>query len=109
MKAEILVGPERRRRWSAEEKARIVAETGAPGAQVAETLRFTDQPTILYDVLTHGCHVLKLLDQDGNVVALTTLMHDELETAAKDGGIVTRFSGLARMVLEHKGLAVAPE
>jgi transposase len=39
MKAEILVGPERRRRWSAEEKARIVAETGAPGAQVAEIAR----------------------------------------------------------------------
>jgi transposase len=39
MKAEILVGPERRRRWSAEEKARIVAETAAPGAQVAEVAR----------------------------------------------------------------------
>ncbi len=28
MKAEVLAGPERRRRWGSEEKAGIVAETG---------------------------------------------------------------------------------
>lgn len=39
MKAEILVGPERRRRWSTEEKLRMVAEVAAPGAQVAEIAR----------------------------------------------------------------------
>jgi len=39
MKAEILVGPERRRRWSVEEKLRIVAEAAVPGAQVAEIAR----------------------------------------------------------------------
>jgi hypothetical protein len=32
---EILTGPGRRRRWSPEEKGRIVAETLEPGAQVA--------------------------------------------------------------------------
>lgn len=42
MRAEILVGPERRRRWSAEEKARIVAEASAPGATVAEVARRHD-------------------------------------------------------------------
>jgi transposase-like protein len=31
MKAEILAGPERRRRWSEEEEARIVAEAAVPG------------------------------------------------------------------------------
>jgi transposase-like protein len=36
MKAEILAGPERRRRWSAEEKARIVSETMAAGAQISD-------------------------------------------------------------------------
>lgn len=36
---EILTGPGRRRRWSAEEKARIVAETLAPGARVSEVAR----------------------------------------------------------------------
>jgi transposase len=39
MKAEILVGPERRRRWSAEERARIVAEASAPDARVADIAR----------------------------------------------------------------------
>ena len=36
---EILTGPARRRRWSADEKARIVAETLAPGARVSEVAR----------------------------------------------------------------------
>lgn len=39
MKAEVLVGPERRRRWSAEAKARVVAESMVPGAKVAEIAR----------------------------------------------------------------------
>lgn len=36
---EILTGPGRRRRWSADEKAQIVAETLMPGARVAEVAR----------------------------------------------------------------------
>jgi transposase len=39
MQGEVLAGPERRRRWSATEKARIVAEMVAPGGQVAEIAR----------------------------------------------------------------------
>ena len=39
MKAEILAGPERRRRWSEEEKVRVVAEATMPGAQLAEIAR----------------------------------------------------------------------
>ena len=39
MKAEILVGPERRRRWSADEKARMVSEATVPGAMVADIAR----------------------------------------------------------------------
>jgi transposase len=39
MRAEILIGPERRRRWSAEEKARVVAEAAVPGARIAEIAR----------------------------------------------------------------------
>jgi len=38
-RVERLTGPGRRRRWSAEEKARIVAETLAPGARVSEVAR----------------------------------------------------------------------
>jgi transposase len=36
---EVLTGPGRRRRWSAEEKGRIVSETLEPGARVAEVAR----------------------------------------------------------------------
>src|SRR3954452_5714638 len=36
---EIITGVERRRRWSAEEKLRIVAETERPGAGIAEIAR----------------------------------------------------------------------
>jgi transposase len=39
MTVEILTSPERRRRWSTEEKARIVAETEAPGTTVAASAR----------------------------------------------------------------------
>ena len=38
-RVEILTGPARRRRWSADQKARIVSETLAPGARVAEVAR----------------------------------------------------------------------
>ncbi len=36
---EVLTGPGRRRRWSAEEKARIIAETLEPGARVSQIAR----------------------------------------------------------------------
>ena len=36
---EVLSGPERRRRWSAEQKRSIVAEAFAPGASVCEVAR----------------------------------------------------------------------
>jgi transposase len=38
-RVEVLTGPVRRRRWSAEEKARIVEETLAPGARVSAVAR----------------------------------------------------------------------
>jgi transposase len=36
---EVLTGPERRRRWSGEDKARIVEESLVPGARVADVAR----------------------------------------------------------------------
>jgi len=45
----VLSGPERRRRWSASEKARIVAASYAPGATVAEVARRHDvHPNLLH-------------------------------------------------------------
>ena len=42
MRAEVLVGPERRRRWSVDEKLRIVREAFAPGVQIADVARRRD-------------------------------------------------------------------
>lgn len=39
MRVEVLDGLERRRRWSQDDKARIVEETLAPGAKVTEVAR----------------------------------------------------------------------
>ena len=39
---EVLPGPERRRRWSAEQKRSMVAEAFAPGASVCEVARRRD-------------------------------------------------------------------
>jgi transposase len=38
-RVEVLTGPGRRRRWSADEKARVVAETLVVGANVSEVAR----------------------------------------------------------------------
>jgi transposase len=39
MRGEVWVGPERRRRWSEDEKARIIEESLRPGAQVTDIAR----------------------------------------------------------------------
>jgi transposase len=39
---EVITGPERRRRWSADQKQAIVAESFAPGAVVSEVARRAD-------------------------------------------------------------------
>jgi transposase len=39
MRGEVLVGPERRRRWSEDEKARIIEESLRPGAQITDIAR----------------------------------------------------------------------
>jgi transposase len=39
---EVITGPERRRRWSADQKRAIVAESFAPGAVVSEVARRVD-------------------------------------------------------------------
>ena len=41
-RVEVLSGPERRRRWSLEQKRSIVAEAFAPGASVCEVARQRD-------------------------------------------------------------------
>ena len=48
MRVDVL-GAERRRRWSSDEKARLVAETLAPGARVLDVARRNDvAPSLLF-------------------------------------------------------------
>jgi transposase len=49
MRATVLSGPERRRRWNTAEKLRIVAESHAPGAIASEVAR-------RYDIHPHQLH-----------------------------------------------------
>jgi len=52
---EVLTGPGRRRRWSAEEKARVVAETLEPGKRVSEIApALADLPTTGIRVASAG-------------------------------------------------------
>jgi transposase len=68
MRAEILVGRERRRRWSAADKLEIVREAFAPGARVALVARRRDvsrsQIYQWWAALREG----RLSDQGGEVV-----------------------------------------
>lgn len=49
MRVEVLNGVERRRRWSRDEKMRILAESLEPGAKVADVARRTDvAPSVLF-------------------------------------------------------------
>ncbi len=88
-RAEVLSGPERRRRWTFEQKARIVAESLAPGAVASEVAR------------RHGLHRNQLYgwrrEVRGNAVGrLTefvpvTVAADPIaeEAALRQSGVVT--------------------
>src|SRR5690242_12151406 len=58
---EVLIGPERRRRWSDEQKARIVAESVLPGAMVSQVAR-------RHDVLPSQIYAWRKAAREGSLV-----------------------------------------
>lgn len=86
--ATILTGLERRRRWSAAEKARMVEESLAPGSRVAEVARRHDvHPNLLHlwrrlaraGVLSVGA------DTRARFVPVAVAMGNEAAAVAGDG------------------------
>ena len=84
MRAEILVGPERRRRWSAEEKARVVAEAAVPGARIAEIARrYGVSRGLIY---AWRCEAGQGLSGDGLAAALPDLVPVVVRDAGAEAG-----------------------
>jgi transposase len=82
MKAEILVGPERRRRWSAEEKTRILAEATAPDARVADIARRHGVSRSL--IYTWRREARRVLSSDGIDAALPELVPVVVSSASSE-------------------------
>ena len=78
MKDEVLVGPERRRRWGLEEKAGIVAEATVPGAKVSEIARRHGiSRSLLYTWRREGGQVGLTSELPSLVPVVTTNASDE--------------------------------
>jgi transposase len=78
-----VVGVERRRRWSKDEKARIVEETLAPGAVVSEVARRHGVAQSLLFTWRRQARVAELTGRDGSILlsveigAMTTPSREE--------------------------------
>jgi transposase len=70
MTATVLSGPERRRRWTAAEKARIVEESLAAGASIAEVARRHDVHRNLLDAWRRQARAGTLVREAGARMAL---------------------------------------
>ena len=82
MRAEILVGRERRRRWSADEKLNIVREAFAPGARVALVARRRDVSRSQIYQWRAALREGRLSDTGGEVVGFVPV---EMPTAPSTG------------------------
>ncbi len=82
MRMEVLTGPERRRRWSDEEKSRIVRDAQEPGVRYADVARRHDiSAAQLYQwrvALREG----RLIDPCGGSIGFLEVAIDALDVAA---------------------------
>ena len=100
MQGEILTGPERRRRWSADERARIVAETTRPGTRVADVAR------------RHGVSrgLLYTWRRETGAAALPDLVPIVMETADEpSGSLPSATSPVSRQATKSAAFVREPE
>src|ERR1700735_5651204 len=84
---ELLTGPGRRRKWSAEEKARIVAETLEPGARVAEAARrWQVCPQQVFGWRREACQKMPTQRADASVGVAHAFVPIVAETNARAAG-----------------------
>mgnify|MGYP006273362901 CR=1 FL=1 len=85
MRMEVLTRPERRRRWSDEEKLRIVREAMKPGVRYADVARRNDiTPPQLYQwrvALREG----RLVDPSADSVGFVEVRQDETTAPIRSG------------------------
>ena len=79
---EVITGPERRRRWSEDQKRAIVAESLAPGAVISEVARRADY--VCWTDLSLASGIARVADGFAQVLLAPP------ESAAADSGVVGR-------------------
>jgi transposase len=89
----VLAGPERRRRWTSAEKARIVEESLAPEASVAEVAR-------RHDVHPNLLHLWRRQARNLALVRTDDAAADEVQFAAVTVTPEERGSGVPSSVIE---------
>ena len=87
----VLTGPERRRRWSPAEKARIVEESVAPGAVVAEVARRHD---VHANLLHHWRRRARLAPQGEGLTFLPVAVTPTRRTAPTEGANEIELAGV---------------
>lgn len=95
-RGDVLTGPERRRRWSLEEKARIVAESLAPGAVAGVVARRYDiHPNQLYGWRRELRLAGTATVQDPGFVPVTVVAAPSVAGDGSPGGQIEIVLGLA--------------
>jgi transposase len=91
----VLSGPERRRRWSASEKARIVAASYAPGEVVTDVARRHDvHPNLLHHWRRQAKRAAEV---GGGMKLLPVTVTAAVNPAAASGSIVIDLGGAVRV------------
>ena len=96
-------GPGRRRRWTAEQKGRIVAESFAPGAQVSEVARthgISPQHLFLWRKAAKDGRLVLPLDEGASFIPVL------VEGPSRSGGLELEMAGAVIRVSAETDMAL---